>query len=258
MMEQIWARFHTRVKGKAAKVDGVWSVESPSATEWWKVMQFKTKKQPVDSTKTDQAWHSWMVKWRGKPVTLMIYEYGTAIITARDLEAFATACIRPEHTDRSGAAAEVTLMDIVARLRDQWSTAFQAEGVVWRMWANHIIRNLNRSTWENAIMQPPPPFVANLLHRSDSQLEQHIANVTRSAQMALDVVRGCLAGYQVLRRDWELFGKCLDLQVERLEARRESVEAFLLDIPPPDMQSVIDPLELLDNVNDDEHMENDE
>lgn len=79
-------------------------------------MQFKAKKQFVDSSKTKEAWHQWLVKSRGETITLLVYTYGTAVARVQDLEEFTTACIWPDHTDCAGATAECSLRDVVARL----------------------------------------------------------------------------------------------------------------------------------------------
>ncbi|EGZ29533.1 hypothetical protein PHYSODRAFT_473119 [Phytophthora sojae] len=217
IVHKIWEAYAPRVKTRAVKTDGVWSTETPEAAEWAKVMQFKLKKHVVDPAKTDQAilveYHTTLVKLRGQTVSLLIYEYGVGIVRAQDLDEFKAACIHPEQVDRAGATAEVSLREIVANLQVVWAATFQGEAVVWRMWGNHIIRNLNRSTWETAILDHPPASVASLLRPADSTLESHLANVTQSANVALDCVQGALEGYRVIRRDWE----ALDRRLEEYE-----------------------------------------
>ncbi|KAG6954307.1 hypothetical protein JG688_00012432, partial [Phytophthora aleatoria] len=131
IMEAIWEKFSSRVKKYAVKTDGVWSVETPQFAAWPKLMQFKMKKRVVDSTKSDQAWKQWLVAARGATVTLMIYEFGMAIPTAKDRDDFMKACILPEETDRAGASAESSLREVVEALREEWGTTFQAVSVVW-------------------------------------------------------------------------------------------------------------------------------
>ncbi|KAG3068320.1 hypothetical protein PC121_g10241 [Phytophthora cactorum] len=123
---------------------------------------------------------------RGHTVTLVIYEYGMSIARAQERDEFIEACIRPEQTDRAGATAEISLRDVVERLQAQWGAMFRGDTIVWRMW--------------------PPEYIANLLHAIDSRLEQHLAGVTQSANVALDVVLGSTADYQQLRQEWEVFG----------------------------------------------------
>ncbi|KAF4146017.1 putative WD domain G-beta repeat domain-containing protein [Phytophthora infestans] len=137
--------------------------------EWAKLVQFNAKKRVVDSTKSRQAWNQWLVATRGTTVTPMIYEYGMAIASAKDRDKFMKACILPEETNRAGAAAESSVRDVVAALRQKWGT-FMAASVVWSMWANDIIRSGNRSTWCTDIANPPPRYIANLLSPADSCL----------------------------------------------------------------------------------------
>ncbi|KAG6954344.1 hypothetical protein JG688_00012392 [Phytophthora aleatoria] len=126
---------------------------------------------------------------RGHTVTLVIYEYGMSIARAQERDEFIEACIRPEQTDRAGATAEISLRDVVERLQAQWGATFRGDTIVWRMW-----------------------YIANLLRANDSRLEQHLAGVTQSANVALDVVLGSIADYQQLRQEWEVFGHRLQLR----------------------------------------------
>ncbi|KAE8898085.1 hypothetical protein PF005_g16945 [Phytophthora fragariae] len=255
ILQNIWGLFSGRVKCRAVLTDGECSVETHEVGEWERVMQFRAKKKVVESTKSEQAWKQWLQKMRGHTVTLVIYEYGLSIARAQDRDAFVAACIQPEETDRAGATAETSLRDVVERLQDQWGATFQGDGVVWRMWANNLTRNLNRSTWEAAIQQPPPEYIANLLRPVDSQLEQHVAGVNRTANLALDVVDATIADCQELRRRWGLLGQYIDENERRLEVRKSVIVGFLRDIAPPTRDEVIDPLLQIENVEDTEHAE---
>ncbi|ETP38202.1 hypothetical protein F442_14144 [Phytophthora nicotianae P10297] len=139
---------------------------------------------------------------------------------------FKGACMQHEHTDRASAIAEV-ISEKSWRLQEKWLD------LVWCMWGNHITRNLNRSTWEIAIEKPPPRYIENLRRPADSPLEQHLSNITQSANMALDCGRGSLADYQQHRRDWEAFGRRLHEHERHLETRKNIIEDSLLDVAPP-------------------------
>lgn len=247
IIQKLWDQFAPRVKCRAVKTDGVWSTELPNVAEWPKVMQFKMKKHIVPATKSEQAWNQWLVKTHGETVTLLIYEYGVAITRAEDLDAFKEARIRPKHINRAGATAEVSMREIVTSLQEKWGTTLQGQAVVWRMWGNHITRNLKCSTLETAIAQAPPSYVANLLRPADSTLERHLSNLAQSANVALDCVRGSLADYQQLRRDWEAFGHRLDEHERHLETRMTIIEGVIRDIVHPSPSSAPDPLLQLEN-----------
>lgn len=83
------------------------------------------------------------------------------------------------------------------------------------------------------VARPPPDQVAHLLRSSDSTLERHLANLSQSANVALDCVNGSLAGYEDLRRDWEAFGQHMARHKQNLEMRRILVEGFIRDMAPP-------------------------
>ncbi|EGZ04483.1 hypothetical protein PHYSODRAFT_343234 [Phytophthora sojae] len=229
ILQKIWSLFSGRVKYRAVRTDGEWSVETHEVGEGDRVVQLRAKKKVVESTKSAQAWKQWLQKMRGHTVTLVIYEYGLSIARAQDRDEFVAACIQPEEIDR--------------------------EGVVWRLWANHLTRNLNRSTWDTAIQQLPPEYIANLLRLVDTQMEQHVAEITRTANVALDVVEATIADYRQLRQRWEFLGQYLDENERRLEVRKSVIMGFLRDITPPARDKVIDPLLQMENVDDTEHAE---
>ncbi|KAF1774813.1 hypothetical protein GQ600_2401 [Phytophthora cactorum] len=197
ILNKVWELFCSRIKGRAVKRDEEWSVVVPDMQDWSKVMQFKSKRHVVDSTKSEQAWNSWL----HSTIKLLIYEYGVAITTVPALADFKRACIVPLATDRAGATAEKSLQKIVETLQQRWDPTFDGSAVVWRMWANHLTRNLNRSAWDAAIDQPPPEYIARQLRASNSHLEQHISNMSRSANLALDCVKAAMATNQRLRQD---------------------------------------------------------
>ncbi|KAF4136896.1 hypothetical protein GN958_ATG13886 [Phytophthora infestans] len=113
-------------------------------------------KHLVDSTKNELDWNDWLRKSRKKITILQIFEYGPALSTAKDRDAFLAACILPEQTDRAGATAEGSLRDVAAQLEEHWRFSLSTTTIGWRLWANYITRNLNRSTWQEQIADPPP------------------------------------------------------------------------------------------------------
>ena len=173
----------------------------PLLTTGRKSCSSSQRRHLIESSKSETNWNIWLTSMRGETVKLLIYEYGVSITKAPDLTSFTEACVQPRHTDRAGATAECSLREIVQHLHDRWQGSFQGEAVVWRMWANHITRNLDRSTWDAAVAQPPPQFVASLLRAADGRHEQHISNVARSAHLALDCINAVTADYQQLRHD---------------------------------------------------------
>ncbi|KAE9111380.1 hypothetical protein PF002_g13571 [Phytophthora fragariae] len=238
IITKIWEHLSSRVKARAVKMDGVWTTQVPTKLQWPKMMQFKHNRHLVDSAKSEAAWDKWLQAMQGETVLLLVYVYGVAIGKGQDLKEFEKACIVPEETDRAGATAESGLHEVVEKLQSKWGQVFQANAVVWRMWANHVTRNLNRSTWDAAIAEPPPAQVACLLQAADSRVEEHVANVSRSASMALDCVNASIAGNKQLRKDWKAFGRRLDDQDTALVTHKSDIEAFINGVLPP--RDVID------------------
>ncbi|KAG1686456.1 hypothetical protein DVH05_006595 [Phytophthora capsici] len=250
---KLWDRYASRVKSRGVKTDGVWSAEQPVAAEWFNVMQFKLRKHVVDSTKSEHAWNQWLVKMRGQTVLFLIFEFGTGISRAQDLVAFKAACIQPEHTDRAGATADVSLRDVISRLQANWGTTFQGPAAVWRMWGNHITRNLNRSTWERDIEELPPRYIAALLRLTDSPLEQRVVNISQSTNIALDCVRAALGDVRQVRRDNEAVARRLEELERNLEGREDILLSIQANISPPSPSSVPDPMDRLRNTEDIDH-----
>ncbi|EEY66194.1 uncharacterized protein PITG_03747 [Phytophthora infestans T30-4] len=216
-------------------------------------MQFKWNGHLIPPTKTEIAWNRWLTQRRDDTVTLLIYEYGLGIPSARALEELKYARIRPQHTDRSGAAAEASIREIVAKLQEVWGETYQGSAMAWRMWANEVMWNLDRSTWEVDIYNPPTATVERLLRAADGEADIHLANLSRSARLALDVVNGAIADNRQLKNDWEAFGRRLDNQENALRSRRDTLEGFLEDIPIPPVTDVIDPTPAVENVPDTKH-----
>ncbi|KAG6959900.1 hypothetical protein JG688_00009877, partial [Phytophthora aleatoria] len=170
---------------------------------------------------------------RGETIAFLIYEYGISIPKAPDLKAFLVACIRPEQMDQSGAAAECSLLDTEEQLQAQWESIFTPEAVIWRMWANHIMRSLNRSTWVHAATEPPPEYIAHMLRAPGSHRESQLSGLSRSTCIALECVNTSMTDNALLPEDFAVFGRRLDAQNKQLASRKFIIEAFIQDLPPP-------------------------
>ncbi|ETP22557.1 hypothetical protein F441_04167 [Phytophthora nicotianae CJ01A1] len=109
------------------------------------------------------------------------------------------ACILARETDRAGATAESSLREVVEALQQKWGGTFQASATVWRMWANRITRNLDRSTWAAEIANLPPSNIVHLLDPAESRLEAHLTDVAQSSNVALDCVRASIEDCHQLR-----------------------------------------------------------
>ncbi|KAG2810673.1 hypothetical protein PC116_g22043 [Phytophthora cactorum] len=188
-------------------------------------------------------------------IAFLIYEYGISIPKAPDLKAFLVACIRPEQTDQSGAAAECSLLDTEEQLQAQWESIFTPEAVIWRMWANHIMRSLNRSTWVHAATEPPPEYIAHMLRAPGSHRESQLSGLSRSTCIALECVNTSMTDNALLPQDFAVFGRRLDAQNKQLASRKIIIEAFIQDLPPPPASDVVHPFSRLENIKDFEHQD---
>ncbi|EEY63976.1 uncharacterized protein PITG_02488 [Phytophthora infestans T30-4] len=196
IMEAVWEKFSSNIKKQAVKTDGIWSVEDPQFSEWAKLLQFKVKKRIVDSTRSAQAWNQWLAANKGTTVTLMVYEYGMAIGTAKD--------------------------------RDDFMKAPAA---------------------------PPPSYITNFLDPAESRFEEHLNGVAQSSSVALDCLRASIGDCQQLRRYLESAGRYLDDQEQRLVAREAIFEGIICNLVPPSPSTIIDPMPLIENIEDAEHAE---
>ncbi|KAF1789546.1 hypothetical protein GQ600_20398 [Phytophthora cactorum] len=151
-------------------------------------------------------------------------------------------------TYRSSGETRCFLREVAAELEAHWGSSFQATTVTWPLWANHVTRNLNRSTWREAISEPPPVHIVQLLRNPSSQVEQRLSSLTRSARTALDCVNGALADNEVLRQDWNVFGQRLTAHRENLTAKKNVIEAFIDDLELVPIADVIDPLPQMENL----------
>ncbi|KUF84453.1 hypothetical protein AM587_10000532 [Phytophthora nicotianae] len=209
IMAAIWEKYAPIVKHRAVKMNGVWSVETPELAAWSDVMQFKVEKRLVTSNKDDEGWSEWLTASFGKTVTLMIYDYGMGIVTAKDRDAFLKACILPRETDRAGATAESSLREVVEALQQKWG--------------------------------------------AESRLEAHLTDVAQSSNVALDCVRASIEDCHQLRGYLDAARRYLDDQEQRLVARESIIEGIIRDLAPPSASEVIDPLPLIENIEDTEH-----
>ncbi|KAG6975655.1 hypothetical protein JG688_00002150 [Phytophthora aleatoria] len=94
-----------------------------------------------------------------------------------------------------------------------------------------------------------------MLNAADSRLEQHLASLNRSAQLAPDCVAAPIADNAQFQSDDEAIGRRLEVQNNRLQSRKEIIEAFIREIPPPARHDIVDQLPAIDNVADTEHEE---
>ncbi|KUF77675.1 hypothetical protein AM587_10010980 [Phytophthora nicotianae] len=117
------------------------------------------------------------------------------------------------------------------------------------------MRNLDRSTWENAVLDPPTAMILPMLQAASARVEQHLADLTKSADLALDIVDASLKDNKQLHHHWEMFGLSLSNQKEALEARKRTLEGIRANIPLPPLSTVTDPLASMENMEDTEHQE---
>ncbi|ETI55886.1 hypothetical protein F443_01477 [Phytophthora nicotianae P1569] len=228
IMHKLWGKFKCHIKRQAVKDGDAWTCVESSESTWNKVMGFKVNGCIIPTSKSEKAWNRWVASLRGDTATLMIYTYGLSISNARILEEFKGAYIRPEHTDRSGAAAETSILEVVERLREIWGGRFQ---------------------------DPPTARILPMLQAASARVEQHLADLTKSADLALDIVDASLKDNKQLHHHWEMFGLSLSNQKEALEARKRTLEGIRANIPLPPLSTVTDPLASMENREDTEHQE---
>eukprot|EP00644_Phytophthora_capsici_P006925 jgi/Phyca11/103933/e_gw1.8.247.1 len=233
ILEKIWEQFSSHVKRRAVKSDGAWTAEPAVIDDWSKFMVFKVKKHIIDSSKSPEDWNVWL--------------------QSMHRQAFVKECILPTATDRSGAAAEVSLREIVGRLQDLWGGTYNGEAVVWRMWANEVVRSQDRSTWDDAVRAPPPSHILRLLTATDSRTQEHLNELNHSTQIARDCVMASIAWARDLQSDWEAYGRRIESFTLMLQTRKVQIESLLNHMTLPDPEELVDPLQNMENLEDFEH-----
>lgn len=218
-------------------------------------MLFRHKRHPQSSSRSEATWNPWLPTVRGQTVELLIYQYGQAVVTNKHLEAFKKACVRPSSTDRSGAAAESVLRDIVEKLQAQWGQTFRGEAIVWRMWATHVTKNLDRTTWDAAVSDPPSVAVASLLRPAASSAESHSVTMNRASMLALNCVNASIAEVDDLWAFLQGVVQRVSNIKSSLAGRKETIEGFVQNVLPVPLSEVQDPSSTMENVPDVEHEE---
>lgn len=249
--QKLWDKYHHQIKGRAVKTEDGWCMVAPERTDWNKLMQLKFKKKVVDNSKTDSEWSAWLVRTRGQPVTLMIYHYGLAIARQVEFDEFTEACIRPDHTDRSGAAAEPSVKEMAIRLQDQWRDTYQAPTVTWRMWATDVMRSNPRAMWDAAIARGPPSSIQHLFQPAMLPEQQQLDSLSEMVMLAMECVNASIADARRLRSYVDALADYLTSHEERLETRKVVLSGVARNLQPRERESVQDPL--IDNVEDTEH-----
>ncbi|OWZ09672.1 hypothetical protein PHMEG_00017584 [Phytophthora megakarya] len=166
---------------------------------------------------------------KGEAVCLIIYEYGMVITKAQDLDKF-------------HAASERSVPDIAAELQDIWSETFQADAVVWRMWANHFMRGLDRSTWD--------PVSEPNCEPADLPAERHLAGLSRSSDLVLQAVNAAIEYNKRLKASRKLHGERFESQERLLLNCKRTIDTMLAGTRLPSLGDVMNTLPMLTNLED--------
>ncbi|KAE9017111.1 hypothetical protein PR003_g7438 [Phytophthora rubi] len=117
------------------------------------------------------------------------------------------------------------------------------------------MRGLDRSTWDRDILEPPPSQITNLLKPADLPAERPLAGLSRSSDLALQVVNAAIEDNKRLKASWKAHGERLENQEQLLLARKRTIEAILAGTRLPSLNDVIGPLPALTKIGDIEHQE---
>ncbi|GMF31948.1 unnamed protein product [Phytophthora fragariaefolia] len=120
-----------------------------------------------------------------------------------------TARVSPLAFGHNKLTVLALLRDMVEQLQEIWGNINKASAVTWRMWANEIMSNLDRSTWERAVFDAPPIRLERYISPADGQVHEHLTHLSRSTRVALDTINYALADNAELNRDWAAFGRRL-------------------------------------------------
>ncbi|EEY59977.1 uncharacterized protein PITG_13141 [Phytophthora infestans T30-4] len=185
IITSLFEKLRSHIKGRAAKTNGEWSLQTTFQEERHKRMQFRFKRHMIESTKTEDAWAQWVKSTRRHTVQLLVYEFDLEITKAQDLQN-----LKRRAFDLRKPIELVQLRRALCTMR--LSNCSNTGGADFK----------DRQKFG---AYPPPVHVANLLNAADLLLEQYILNLNRSSRLALDCVAAAIADNEQHRRDVDAF-----------------------------------------------------
>ncbi|KAH9112668.1 hypothetical protein AeMF1_013031 [Aphanomyces euteiches] len=138
--------------------------------------------------------NEWLATVRHTRLSLSIYKYGNDVATKDQLNEFTAAFVAPPNQDRSGAPNEETIQQYIGKLHERWASTWEADGPVWRIWANYIVKQ-PRLVWDSRVQLTPPPHVLARLRPKTSNQEAHTQNFRQTIRTARDVIDGSLRNW---------------------------------------------------------------
>ncbi|CAK5071767.1 unnamed protein product [Aphanomyces euteiches] len=197
--------------------------------------------------------NEWLATVRHTRLSLSIYKYGNDVATKDQLNEFTAACVAPPNQDRSGATNEETIQQYVAKLHERWASTWEADGPVWRIWANYIVKQ-PRLVWDSRVQLTSPPHVLARLRPKTSNQEAHTQNFRQTIRTARDVIDGSLEEIGHQRGAVDVVMQRINLFEHMLNAKRSVLQASESDyVPIPSHEVAPGGLHDIENIDDEDH-----
>ncbi|KAJ3216125.1 hypothetical protein HDU81_001173, partial [Chytriomyces hyalinus] len=153
-------------------------------------------------------------------VTMVILKHGDAIRSVALFQQYDRTVLQPTITDRAGTPAELLHTEIIAHLREHHGSLYRAGLIIWRLWANEILK-LPVPQQANAVKEPPPAQIIQLFQRIPTAAEDRLQELRSTMNLAKEVLGSCRANLEPIK----LCAQDLTRRVESFELVLASLQA---------------------------------
>ncbi|KAI8900343.1 hypothetical protein BC833DRAFT_280244 [Globomyces pollinis-pini] len=129
----------------------------------------------------------------------------------------------PKIQDRSGAAADELIREVIEKLRDAHQHKYVSAAAHWRIWASHIVSK-PIPTQKRLIMSPPPSHIIHLFDNRPNASQQRLTSVNNTMVVARDIV-------EQLRAKLNQVKESQNMLVSRIDSLEDTLNAFGAIIP---------------------------
>ncbi|KAI8896304.1 hypothetical protein BC833DRAFT_566731, partial [Globomyces pollinis-pini] len=156
---KLWNAFSTHLqKAAIMEPDNItFSDEEPTVDDIDKYVSFKRHNRFMKpSGLTTLILHT--IISANKPLVTSIFKHSESLSSKDHFIRYNRTILMPEIQDRSGAAADELICEIIEKLREAHQHNYVSAAAHWRIWASHIVSK-PIPTHERLIMSPPPSHI---------------------------------------------------------------------------------------------------
>ncbi|KAJ3310762.1 hypothetical protein HDV04_001474 [Boothiomyces sp. JEL0838] len=121
------------------------------------------------------------------PVAVFVCRYSFNVVTKAHWTVVQAQFVAPRSTDRSGAASNSILFEIVRLLKQEWGERYEGSSANWITWASYIADFPTHAQEEN-IKEPPPPAIIGLFRPVPNNREQRIDSLHSSSRVTMNIL----------------------------------------------------------------------